>query len=247
MGEGPGPWRVRLVSVTGSTNADVADAARAGEPGGLVVVAEEQTAGRGRLDRRWTAPAGSALTFSVLLRPEPEQARWGWLPLLAGLAVAEAVQGATGVDVRLKWPNDLLVGEGKLGGLLAERLADAVVLGVGLNVTLEAPERPVPTATSLLLAGARPVDRALLLGRVLDRLAQWLRDWTAVGGDPLSSGLRAAYLQRCATVGSRVTVDRADGPLVGTAAGLDAEGRLVVHTPDGREVALAAGDVVHLR
>ena len=132
----PDGWRVEVVPTAGSTNALVADRARAGEPAGLVVVAEEQTAGRGRLDRSWVSPPRAGLTFSVLVRPDLPPVHWPWLPLLAGLAVAEALRARAGVDAVLKWPNDVLVDGRKACGVLAEVPAPgAAVLGIGLNVT----------------------------------------------------------------------------------------------------------------
>ncbi len=159
-----GLWSgVEVVRSTGSTNADLV--ALAGKEGGVdegaVLIAEEQTAGRGRLDRQWTAPARSGLFFSVLLKPtDVPVARWGWLPLLTGVAVATGLSRAAGVDTSLKWPNDLLVSVGgaerKAGGILAERAgADAVVIGIGINVTLREDELPVPTAGSLALRRRR--------------------------------------------------------------------------------------------
>ncbi|MCF3124948.1 biotin--[acetyl-CoA-carboxylase] ligase, partial [Streptomyces arenae] len=181
-----------VVAATGSTNSDLA--ARADElPEGAVLVAEEQSAGRGRLDRRWSAPPRSGLFFSVLLKPsEVPVERWGWLPLLTGVAVATGLSRAAGVDTALKWPNDLLVTVGeeerKAGGILAERAGSAagggVVVGVGLNVTLRADELPVPTAGSLALAGAKVTDREPLLRAVLRSLEQWYGEWRAAGGDP---------------------------------------------------------------
>lgn len=242
-----GPWReVRVVPTTGSTNADLAVLAGAAEPGGLVLVAEEQTAGRGRLARGWQAPPRSGLTFSVLLRPDVDPTRWAWLPLLAGLAAAEAVSRLGEVDVRLKWPNDLVVDDRKLAGILAERVGDAVVVGMGLNVSLRADERPVPAATSLALEDAACTDRDPLLRAVLRRLAERLADWTEARGDP-EAGLRADYSARCATLGRPVRVEVPGGSAVeGEAVGVDAEGRLVVRGAAG-DLALAAGDVVHLR
>jgi BirA family biotin operon repressor/biotin-[acetyl-CoA-carboxylase] ligase len=247
-------WRdLRVVPSTGSTNSDLADAARAGEPGGLVLVAEEQTAGRGRLDRTWVAPPRSGLTFSVLLRPDVPPARLGWLPLLAGLAVAEALSRIAEVDVRLKWPNDLLVGERKLGGILAERVAAAVVVGCGLNVSTLSSELPGPAATSLVVQGAACTDRDPLLRAVLRRLADRLTAWEQAGGDPGAggpvdaSGLAAAYADRCSTVGRQVRAELPGGRVLdGTAVGIDGDGRLAVRTGTGVE-AVGAGDVVHLR
>jgi BirA family biotin operon repressor/biotin-[acetyl-CoA-carboxylase] ligase len=169
---------------------------------------------------------------------------YGWLPLLTGVALATAVRRVTGLDARLKWPNDLLVDGRKCAGILAEGVPDGgVVVGVGLNVSLRVDELPRPDATSLALAGAVSLDRQVLLVAILDELASWYRRWQAVGGDPRSSGLRTAYLACCATVGREVNValPGAD-PLTGIATGVDGDGRLVVA---GR--AVAAGDVVHVR
>ncbi|GAA2392012.1 biotin--[acetyl-CoA-carboxylase] ligase [Nonomuraea africana] len=148
-----GLWSgVTVVDRAGSTNADLAERAKSGEREGAVLIAETQLAGRGRLGRVWNAPPRSGLTFSVLLRPDVPQLRQGWLPLLFGVAAASAVRRVAGVDVRLKWPNDLLVGERKLAGILAERVeTGAVVVGMGLNVSLRADELPVGTATSIAI------------------------------------------------------------------------------------------------
>ncbi|MFF0433315.1 biotin--[acetyl-CoA-carboxylase] ligase [Streptomyces sp. NPDC004327] len=241
-----------VVESTGSTNSDLA--ARADElPEGAVLVAEEQTSGRGRLDRTWTAPARSGLFVSVLLKPAVPVHRWGWLPLLTGVAAATGLAKAAGADLSLKWPNDLLVRvageERKTGGILAERAGkDGVVVGLGLNVTLRAEELPVPAAGSLLLAGAVSTDRDTLLRAVLRSLEQWYGDWARADGDPVASGLQEAYRAACATLGRRV---RADLPgermLEGDAVAIDGDGRLVVETEGGGTEAVGAGDIVHLR
>lgn len=242
-----GLWReVRVVAETGSSNADLA--ARAAEDEGLVLVAEYQNAGRGRLDRQWTAPPRSGIFLSVLLRPTgvPVQ-RWGWLPLLAGVAAAESTSRVAGLDVRLKWPNDLLVGERKLAGILAERAGEGVVVGIGLNVSLREDELPVPGATSLGLSGSITTDRDPLLRALLRDLETWYGRWRDAGGDARASGLHAAYTAACATLGRRVRVQLPAGRvLVGTATGIDDDGRVVVAGPDGEE-AVGAGDVVHVR
>jgi BirA family biotin operon repressor/biotin-[acetyl-CoA-carboxylase] ligase len=241
-----GLWRdVTVVPQTGSTNADLLERARAGAAEGLVLVAEEQTAGRGRLGRTWSAPAGAALTFSVLLRPAGvPPTRLGWLPLLTGVAVAAAVRDQAGVPASLKWPNDVLVGERKLAGILAEAHGDAVVVGVGLNVTLSRAELPVPTATSLLIEDAASTDRAALLAAILTELAQRYRTWRA---GPDAPELRADYLRWSATVGREVRVELPGGAqLSGTAEDVDEVGRLVVRAP-GHLVRVGAGDVVHVR
>ena len=241
-----GLWRdVTVVPQTGSTNADLLEQARAGAAEGLVLVAEEQTAGRGRLGRTWSAPPRAALTFSVLLRPAgvpPSQL--GWLPLLTGVAVAAAVRGQAGVPASLKWPNDVLVGERKLAGILAEAHGDAVVVGVGLNVTPSQDELPVPTATSLFIEDAKSADRAELLAAILTGLARRYQDWRA---GPDDAGLRQDYLRWCATIGREVRVELPGGAvLTGTAEDVDDAGRLVVRAP-GNLVAVGAGDVVHVR
>lgn len=239
------PWReLRLVDSTGSTNADLVDAAVAGEPGGLVLVAEEQTAGRGRLGRTWSAPARSGLMFSVLLRPQASPATLGWLPLLVGLAAAEAVGRVAELDVRLKWPNDLLVGDRKLAGVLAERVGTAVVVGVGLNVSSTSAELPTPTATSLAIEAAACTDRDPLLRAVLRRLAERYASWDGPGGDP---ALPDDYRAGCATIGREVRAELPDGQFVeGVAAGVDDDGRLVIATSTGA-TRVGAADVVHLR
>jgi BirA family biotin operon repressor/biotin-[acetyl-CoA-carboxylase] ligase len=153
LGSPPGLWReVRVVEETGSTNADLLAQARSGAGEGLVLVAEAQTSGRGRMGRRWISPPRRSLTFSVLLRPAVPAGLLGWLPLLAGVAVASALQQTAGVDARLKWPNDVLVDGAKIAGILAERWTNAVVIGTGINVLQHRGELPVPTATSLLVA-----------------------------------------------------------------------------------------------
>ncbi|MFD9221115.1 biotin--[acetyl-CoA-carboxylase] ligase [Streptomyces sp. NPDC060064] len=243
-----------IVPETGSTNSDLAARAASLEEG-AVLVAEEQTAGRGRLDRSWTSPARSGLFFSVLLRPGPEVPveRWGWLPLLAGVASATGLARAAGVDMSLKWPNDLLVKVGgeerKTGGILAERAGDdAVVVGIGLNVTLRADELPVPTAGSLALADAISTDRDPLLRALLRSLEQWYGDWRAAGGDPARSGLQAAYTEGCATLGRTVRAELpGDRSVTGEAVALDGDGRLVLTTEGGGRQSISAGDIVHLR
>ncbi|MFY1675237.1 biotin--[acetyl-CoA-carboxylase] ligase [Plantactinospora sp. WMMB334] len=276
--------RLVLHAETASTNADAAEAARTGEPEGLIVAAERQTAGRGRRGRSWESPARAGLAVSVLLRPgqaRPDRdwpavppPRYGWLPLLAGVALVEAVELLAELDSALKWPNDLLVapaadraaasgpdrpagGEAKCAGILAEGVngadgaAPAVVLGVGVNVTLRADELPVnPTglpATSLQLAGAAATDRDPLLRALLRGVARWYGRWRAAGGDALACGLHEAYVRNCATLDREVRVLLPAGDeFTGTARAVDPDGQLVLATVDG-ERRVAAGDVLHLR
>ena len=250
-----GLWRsVEVVPVTGSTNADLLARAAAGEPEGAVLVAEQQDAGRGRLGRAWVSPPRAALTFSVLLRPAAvPRALLGSLPLLAGVAVAAAVRDVAAVDAQLKWPNDVLVGPAKLGGILADAAGDAVVIGIGLNVSTGPAELPPPgpgalPATSLRLQGSPDLDRDRLLAGILAGLERRYRTWSQVLGDSERSGLRAEYTGLCATLGRRVRVELPGGRLLdGLAAGLDADGRLLVSMPPGADLPVAAGDIVHLR
>ncbi|MXM65030.1 biotin--[acetyl-CoA-carboxylase] ligase [Streptomyces sp. HUCO-GS316] len=246
---------VRLVRRTGSTNSDLAALAASGEvQEGTVLVAEEQTAGRGRLDRQWTAPARSGLFFSVLLTPgEVPVSRWGWLPLLTGVAVATGLSRTAGVDTALKWPNDLLVTIGgeqrKTGGILAERAGtDGVVVGVGINVTLRADELPVPQAGSLALAGAVNTDRDPLLRAVLRSLEEWYGRWRSAGGDSARSGLQETYAAGCSTLGRVVRAELpGDRSITGEAVAIDGDGRLVIATEEGVQEPVGAGDIVHLR
>nr|WP_221204012.1 biotin--[acetyl-CoA-carboxylase] ligase [Modestobacter versicolor] len=241
-------WRaVEAVEAIGSTNAELVTRAAAGEPEGLVLVAEHQQAGRGRLDRTWTSPPRAGVTVSLLLRPDVPAARRAWLSLLTGVALAESVSAAAGVRTSLKWPNDLLAPDGtKLAGILAESSGSAVVVGVGLNVSTRREELP-DTGTSLALVAGGPVDRTEVLLAFLRAFERRYRRWTEVLGDPVSSGLAQDYLAWCSTVGSTVTVTMPDGStLDGLAEAVDWDGRLVVRTPAG-VLELASGDVRHVR
>ena len=248
-----GLWRsLEVVPEIGSTNAALAARAADDEPEGLVLVAEHQVAGRGRLDRVWTSPPRAGLTVSFLLRPDVPAARRGWLPLLTGVALAEAVGEVSGVRASLKWPNDLLALDGrKLAGILAEStsspaLPNAVVVGAGLNVSTTADELP-ETGTSLSRITGATVDRGPVLLAFLRAVERRYRRWTEALGDPVSSGLAQDYLAWSSTVGTDVVVSLPDGStLEGTARAVDWDGRLVVATPEG-EVELASGDVRHVR
>ena len=258
-----GLWQaVEVADRTGSTNADLMARALRGAPEGVVLAAEEQSAGRGRLGRTWVSPPRAALTFSLLVRPAAvPPARRGWLPLLTGVAVASAVTAVTGVQTRLKWPNDVLVGPAKLGGILAEAAGDAVVVGVGLNVSTGPGELPPPgpgalAATSLRLAasaapeiaGSAAPEREPLLIAILDGFERWYQAWCRAAGDPERCGLRTAYTQLSGTIGRRVRAELPGGQVLsGPAVGVDPDGRLLVRTSSGTVVPVAAGDVVHLR
>ncbi|MBT2895878.1 biotin--[acetyl-CoA-carboxylase] ligase [Streptomyces sp. McG3] len=245
---------LEVVESTGSTNTDLAGQARDGAAGeGTVLVAEEQTAGRGRLERTWTAPPRSGLFFSVCLEPgDIPVERWGWVPLLAGVAAATGLAKSAGVDMSLKWPNDLLVAvdgeERKTGGILGEFAGNGIVVGLGINVSLRADELPAPTAGSLALAGAVSTDRETLLRAVLRSLEDWYGRWRAADGDAAASGLQAAYAAGCATLDRTVRAELPGGAsLVGEAVAIDGDGRLVLSTEDGLQRPVSAGDIVHLR
>jgi BirA family transcriptional regulator, biotin operon repressor / biotin---[acetyl-CoA-carboxylase] ligase len=266
-----GLWRaVEVTAVTGSTNADLLARAAAGASEGLVLAAEEQRAGRGRMGRVWVAPPRAALTFSLLVRPDTiPPARRGWLPLLAGVAVAAAVRAVASVDARLKWPNDVLAGPAKLGGILAEAVGDTVVVGIGLNVSTEPAELPPPGPTpgapgsaldaTSLRALASPadgpspaagafLDREALLAGILAAFERRYQAWVQADGDAERSGLRAEYTGLCATLGRRVRAELPGGQLLsGLAVGVDPDGRLLVRVSPDSAVPVAAGDVVHLR
>lgn len=238
--------QVSTVASTGSTNADLAAAARDGAASGRVLVSDHQSAGRGRFARVWEAPPRTSLAISALLRPPAAvpPSRWLWLPLLAGLAVADGVRLATGVAAELKWPNDVLIQGRKVCGILSERVdsaaGPAVIIGMGINTTLGADQLPVPTATSLALAGAG-VEPAEVAAAVLESLGGWYLRW--LGG----VDLRPDYAARCSSVGRNVRVQlSATESVQGDATGVDSEGCLLVRV-DGRVRAFAAGDVAHLR
>ena len=243
-------WRVETVEETGSTNADVAARFHAGEEAGLVLVAEHQTAGRGRLGRSWDSPPGASLVLSALLAPDAAPERWPWLPLTTGMAVAKTLGRVAGVTADLKWPNDVLIEGLKVCGILVERVEvstgstdgrrAAAVVGIGINVSQTREELPVPGATSLALASGSPADRDELLTALLLELQQDLEVWES-GGE-----VRQRYLSQCVTIGQQVNVAVPGGEVRGEAVDIDEGGRLVVHTADG-EQHLGAGDVVHVR
>ena len=240
-----GGWRrIDVVEETGSTNADLLARAAAGEDvDGAVLIAESQTAGRGRHGRSWSTPPRSqvALSVGVGVGAVPSEA-WGWLPLLTGVAVVDALAEVTGLKAGLKWPNDVLVGTGKLAGILAEVAAPepVVVVGLGLNVT-EAPDR-VATSLSMLGATADRMDVADAVLRHAWRTGLLLHDQN--GAD---ATLAADYRSRSVTIGNRVRASLpGDRAVEGVAADVDELGRLRIDT--GAEVlTLSAGDITHLR
>jgi len=268
--------RLEFLASTGSTNDDLRDAATgpeaAGWPHGSVIVTDDQTRGRGRLGRTWLAPTGKTLAISVLLRPElpggapfpPEG--YGWIPLIAGAAMTEAVRRAVdaasasrveaedddtgGVEVELKWPNDVLVSGFKVCGILSELLPDtgAVVVGAGLNLTLDEHDLPTLASTSLLLVTGVQPDADAVLADYLGTFLGLLRAFSEHRADAAASGIADRVNTLCGTLGSEVRVELPGGrELIGVAERLDRDGRLVVRDRNGEPQSVAAGDVTHLR
>ena len=239
---------------TDSTNRLVLELARQDEPEGVVVVADHQTAGRGRLGRVWQAPPGASLLATVLLRPTIPVVDAHLVTIAAALAAADACDAVAGVRPGLKWPNDLVVERDgttrKLAGLLAESVVsggriDAVALGMGLNVQWPSPlpDDLADIATALNLEAGRDVSRDDVLTAWLACLAERYQRLTAAGG---TEALLAAYRVACSTLGREVRAELPGETLHGRAADVTREGHLVVETDDGRRV-VSAGDVVHLR
>jgi BirA family biotin operon repressor/biotin-[acetyl-CoA-carboxylase] ligase len=240
-------WReIRVVEQTSSTNADVRAAADMGAAEGLVIVAERQSGGRGRLDRQWESPDRAGILLSMLLRPNVAAGQLPLMPLLTGVAVVEAVRAVAELPAMLKWPNDILVDGRKLGGILVERAPDgAVVVGVGINVTTRSDELPVPTATSVQIAGGL-ADRESLLKEVLRAFERRYAAYAGALGAPAS--VLPIYREVCETIGQEVVVQLPDGASErGSAVSVDDSGMLVVREADGSERAWSAGDVVHVR
>jgi len=240
-------WReIRIVRSTESTNTDLVASARGGDPEGVVLIAEAQTSGRGRVDRAWVSPARAAVTMSWLLRPVPDPATWPLLPLMAGLAVIEAVESVGQVEAFLKWPNDVMVDGLKLGGILAERVEAAVVIGVGLNVSTRRDELPVQTATSLALVGG-VTDREILIREVLRAFGRRYAAWRDTAGS--ADSVIPAYRERCETIGHQVDLHLPGGEVVrALATGVDGSGRLLLRDEaSGEERAVLVGDVTHVR
>jgi BirA family biotin operon repressor/biotin-[acetyl-CoA-carboxylase] ligase len=239
---------VRTYAELDSTNTALVEEARSGAAEGLVLVADHQTAGRGRLGRTWSAQPGTALLVSVLLRPPLPIDEVPVVLMAAGLAACDGVEAAAGFRPGLKWPNDLVVGDRKLAGLLTGATGGAdpgVVVGLGINVGAAAyPPELAGEATSCEEMASRPVDRGELLVSFLTALES---RYAAV----LSAGREAtlaAYRSDSATIGRRVRVELTSGPaLEGNASRLADDGQLVVVDDAGAEHMVSVGDVKHLR
>jgi len=254
-----------VVEETGSTNDDVVAALRADVaawPGVGVLVADHQTAGHGRAGRTWETARGTSLTCTFVVRPQVPPERLGWFPLLAGLGAVTAIRATAGVPAMLKWPNDLLVpadsevlGWGavrKVGGILAQLVPTpdgvALVVGIGINVSQEADELPVESASSLVLAGAQHVDRESVFVALVGALADIAERFREADGDAVAAGLADEVAAVCRTIGTRVRVELpGDAELVGLAAGIEDDGSLRVVDDAGRTHRVLAGDVHHVR
>ncbi|MCR5980018.1 biotin--[acetyl-CoA-carboxylase] ligase [Gordonia jinghuaiqii] len=243
--------RIEVVEATGSTNADLVERAATEPVGGTVRITTDQTAGRGRHARTWTAPAGTQLAMSAAVDVGDHTEDLGWLSLLAGLAAVQGIGEAMGLRPTLKWPNDVLVGGKKVAGILSEytrtdhtqkRSGGIAVIGTGLNTTIPQDQLPVPTATSLRVATGRDVPLTDLAASYLRALSDLLDLWPHD-----LDGLAARYRESSDTIGRRVRlVLPGDSEVVGTATGFDPAGRIIIDA-DGRQVVAAAGDVTHLR
>ncbi|HEX6352449.1 biotin--[acetyl-CoA-carboxylase] ligase [Actinophytocola sp.] len=252
-----GPYlALDVVETTGSTNADLLGAAAEGAADRTVLIAEQQTAGRGRRSRTWASPAGSGVYLSVLVRPTTvPPGRLGTLSMVAGLALIHAARETAGVDAVLKWPNDLLVGtdRAKAAGILSEvGPGQATVVGVGLNVTALPPgAEPGPGGLpvgSFTDAGATVTDRNEIAASFLRAFAEMEAAWRLSDGDIVRSGVITGYREACGTIGQRVRAELPDGTaLTGVAVDVDADGQLLIKLDDGTPKAVSAGDVVHLK
>ena len=225
-----GYWSVHAVEQIDSTQS----ALKSSSPKhGDVIIAEYQSAGRGRLDRTFEAHPRTALLFSAYIEPRRHRDEWGFIPLLVGLSVAEVL----GIEFYTKWPNDILSDGGKVGGILCEVHGDGIVIGIGLNVSMTEEELPVPTASSILLTVGSAPDRNALLPAILKEIAFNIAEWES--GEVLTDD----YLDSSATMGKRVSVQLPDGRKIeGVAAGISNNGELLLDSGD----VISVGDIIHL-
>jgi BirA family biotin operon repressor/biotin-[acetyl-CoA-carboxylase] ligase len=232
-------WRVSVVDLTASTQNDLAELVKASvAKSGEVIAAEFQSDGRGRLDRRFEAPPQSALLFSFYISPKRARSDWSFISFLAALAMREVITENLTENTTLKWPNDILIGDKKVAGLLAQQIGDGVIVGIGLNVAMDADELPVPTATSLALSGSNNLDRNLLLSAFLNRFEDIFKSWD-FGNEFLEK-----YRQASSTLGRQVRVEVIGRDSIeAEAVSITAQGALILS--NGAEVNV--GDVVHLR
>lgn len=233
-------WRVSVVELTGSTQNDLLQLVESKNAlDGQVIVTEYQSNGRGRLDRTFEAPAQSALLFSFYIKPRKQRTEWGFIPLIAGLSLVQAISNLDSVmKVSLKWPNDCIINDKKCAGIIAQTSQEGIVIGIGLNVSMTSNELPVPNATSLAIEGSTITDRNLLLSHILNTFAELFEAWEE------GSELLNEYANASSTIGKKVRIDLPGGENIeATVAHISHSGELVLD--DGRHV--SAGDVIHLR
>ncbi|MES2440456.1 MAG: biotin--[acetyl-CoA-carboxylase] ligase [Verrucomicrobiota bacterium] len=234
----PEPFRLLVKESVESTNDEVRTLAQAGAADGLVVLAERQTAGRGRRGAAWFSPVGESLAFSILVRPDEPKALWPRLALAAGLAVAEAVE-SFGLQAGIKWPNDIWIGQRKAAGILVEAGSDFAVVGIGLNVNSSGfPPEVAEIATSMRMEASQEFSRAVVLAEIVGKFAKRRRQ---MGKD--FEHLVSAVRVRCVLTGRRVTLTTANGPKTGTVEGIAPGGELLLRTETGLERLIQADEV----
>lgn len=234
----PEPFRLFVRDSVESTNDEVHELACMGAPDGVIVIAERQTAGRGRRGAAWFSPPGESLAFSILVKPKEPKALWPRLALAAGLAVAEALESC-GLAAAIKWPNDVWLGGKKTAGILVEAGADFAVVGIGLNVnSTELPEAVRGIATSMRIEAGREFHRPEVLGEIIRKFAR-RREQIDGGFEELMAAVRV----RCLLTGKRVTLSTAGGMKSGTVEGLAAGGELLLRTEQGLERLMQADEV----
>ena len=230
-----------------STNTELARLASEGAAEGVSIVADEQTAGRGRLQRAWSSPKGAGLYFSILLRPEVPQNQWPLITFMAALAVGDALQEACGLQTDIKWPNDILSGDRKICGILAEAIDSpsgrAVILGIGINLTQNAfPPELAEVATSVSEATGRTPDREQILAALADALSRWYSVLEQPGRIVDAWSNRSSY-----AIGKLVQVSNGDDVWQGTTCGVEPDGALRLRTSSGEIKLVRAGDVHRIR
>lgn len=233
-----------------SSNTELARLASEGAAEGLAIVADEQTAGRGRLQRAWSSPKGAGLYFSILLRPKIAMDHWPLITFMAALAVGDALSEAAGVETEIKWPNDLLSGERKICGILAETVETtsgrAVIVGIGINLTQDAfPAELNDVATSVAGASGRPAERESILAALLRALSRWYSLLSDADG---REKIVAAWSNRSSyATGRRVQITNGDELWQGTTCGVEPDGALRLETASGEIRLVRAGDVQRVR
>jgi BirA family biotin operon repressor/biotin-[acetyl-CoA-carboxylase] ligase len=233
-------WRVSVAEVTDSTQDDIAEAITSSRAqSGDVIVANYQRSGRGRLQRTFLAAPDTALTFSLYLTPHREKSQWSFLPLLAGVAVAQSLnEDSSSEKVTLKWPNDLMINEKKVGGIISQAIGDGVAIGIGINISMTEEELPVEGATSLALHNFLQVNRNQILSSLLNTFEEIFKRWDQ------GISLRSHYSDLSSTIGSLIKAELPDGSAIsGRALEISESGELVLD--NGKHISV--GDIIHLR